>query len=128
MYTAPGWDTNGPARKAAHGGPSAEQVAETYKSADRAEKAKSAGLGYAGDGMVFLEFQHPVGAVTHTVGDHLKEGETTELGRWLKDRAEQRQLDLSEGKGGKSWEVNTLLRDGQVYENWTEIEVVEVDE
>ncbi|GAA5881954.1 hypothetical protein JCM3774_002087 [Rhodotorula dairenensis] len=121
MYTAPGWDTNGPARKPAHGGP---QPDELNPVADAAEKAHSAGLGYAKDGMVFLEFQHPVGAVLHTAGSD----QETELGGWLRERAERRELDLGEGKGGKSWEVDTLLRDGQVYENWTEIEVVEVDE
>lgn len=128
MYTAPGWDTHGPARKAAHGGPHRDELESAQPGVDKAEKAKSNGLGYAKDGMVFLEFQHPVGAAVHAAGAHLGEGDETELGRWMRERAQQRGLDLGEGKGGKSWEADTILREGQVYENWTEVEVVEVDE
>ncbi|BGP45283.1 hypothetical protein JCM10450v2_001101 [Rhodotorula kratochvilovae] len=115
VYTAPSLDGSGPARKETHGGRSGGE-------GTAAERAKSAGEGYGKDGAVFLEFQAPVGAAVHCAG--AVEGEEKAMKTWMRERAEGLGVDLGEGKGGRSWEADTLLRRGQVYENWTEVEVV----
>lgn len=116
VYTAVGLDSNGPARKAIHGGPT-----EINATAETAEKARSDGQGYPKDGIVFLEFHHPVGTVTHTAKQGL-EGET-ELGRWLQERAQKLGVEKD---GDRRWEYDTVLKKGQVYENRTEVEVLEL--
>ncbi|GAA5896983.1 hypothetical protein JCM6882_007322 [Rhodosporidiobolus microsporus] len=119
VYTAPSLDGSGPARKAAHGGPSydAESAVPQGESDRAAENAKQK-RGYGKDGAVFLEFHAPVGTVTKAksaVG-----GEQTELGQWMEEWAEGRKAR----EEGRTWEVDTVLKKGEVYENWTEVEVV----
>ncbi|GAA6030114.1 hypothetical protein JCM8097_009268 [Rhodosporidiobolus ruineniae] len=113
VYTAAGLDGSGPARKEAHGGPSEAAAKEGQPGAVE-------GRGYGKHGAVFLEFHAPVGAVVHAASASGKE--ETPLGAWLAERAEVRKAD-EEGRG---WERDTVLRRGQVYENWVECEVLAV--
>ncbi|GAA6047900.1 hypothetical protein JCM3770_006415 [Rhodotorula araucariae] len=124
VYTASALDGRGPARKPAHGGP----VAGPAREGTASERATSDGDGYGRDGIVFLEFQAPVGAAVHCAGDSDGDGvEASEMGRWMRERAEGFGVDLDTGASGRSWEADTLLRRGQVYENWTEVEVVRLE-
>lgn len=135
VYTAPSLDGTGPARKVAHGGPERGKGEEGEGRARAAkDRAKTEGEGYGKDGLVFLEFQAPVGAVVHAAGAPKEEkeeghegGERNELARWMRERAEKVGADLGEGKGGRSWEADGLLRRGQTYENWVEVEVVRLE-
>jgi len=126
VYTAPGLDGTGPVRKVAHGGP-ARADAKGGAASAASGRATSKGDGYGADSLVFLEFQAPVGAVVHAAGAQAGEGERPELARWMRERAEAQGVNLDEGKKGRSWEADTLLRKGQVYENWVEVEVVRLE-
>ncbi|GAA5902916.1 hypothetical protein JCM8208_006510 [Rhodotorula glutinis] len=126
VYTAPGLDGTGPVRKVAHGGPARDAEKDGAASA-AGERATSKGDGYGADSLVFLEFQAPVGAVVHAAGAQEGDGERPELARWMRERAEAQGVNLDEGKKGRSWEADTMLRKGQVYENWVEVEVVRLE-
>ncbi|GAA5901762.1 uncharacterized protein JCM6883_000386 [Sporobolomyces salmoneus] len=108
IYSAPGLDGSGPSKKSAH------QPKSTQSSGD--EK----GEGYGKDGALFIEFQQPVGTVSHTCAQDAKEG--NELKEWLGERFEK--MGMEEGERG--WEKDTLVRKGQVWESWVEVEVREL--
>lgn len=105
FYTAAHMDGSGPARKTLHVGEGEDGDGKQ---------------GYDGHGAVFLEFQHPVGTVVHSKEG--PEGEK-ELGKWVREWAEERKAR----EEGRAWEETTLLRKGEVYENWVEVEVVLFD-
>ncbi|GAA5863427.1 hypothetical protein JCM1840_007523 [Sporobolomyces johnsonii] len=101
IYTAPSLDGTGPARKAVH----------MQSPAD--EEGKQ---GYGAHGAVFLEFQQPVGTVMHTAVKGTEQG-ASELGRWLDERATKL------GRDERTWERDSVLRRGQVWESWVEMDV-----
>ncbi|GAA5837443.1 hypothetical protein JCM3766R1_000445 [Sporobolomyces carnicolor] len=98
IYSAPGLDGSGPIKKRAHGGE----------------------RGYDRDGALFIEFQQPVGTIVHTAAA-AAEANGNELAQWLSDRVERLSLD----REAKSWERDSLLRRGQVWESWVEVDVKE---
>ena len=98
IYSAPGLDGSGPIKKRAHGGE----------------------RGYDRDGALFIEFQQPVGTIVHTAAA-ASEANGNELAQWLSDRVERLSLDWE----AKSWERDSLLRRGQVWESWVEVDVKE---
>ncbi|BGP13245.1 hypothetical protein JCM10213_004985 [Rhodosporidiobolus nylandii] len=116
VYTACGLDSNGPARKEAHGGPAFEKSSSS--AAAGSEGGKTEGEGYAKHSAVFLEFHSPVGAFVHAQSSSGKE--QTPLGEWMDERAKERKAV----EEGRSWEVDTILKKGEIYENWVEAEVV----
>ncbi|GAA5831253.1 hypothetical protein JCM11251_007809 [Rhodosporidiobolus azoricus] len=118
VYTAPTLDGTGPPRKAAHGGPSYDSSSAPQGESDRAKEHKQKKQGYGAHSAIFLEFQHPVGTVNHAAS--ATGGEQTELGKWVEEWAEGRKAR----EEGRTWEVDTVLKKGEVYENWTEVEVV----
>ncbi|GAA5851069.1 hypothetical protein JCM8547_009171 [Rhodosporidiobolus lusitaniae] len=118
VYTASGLDGTGPARKALHGGPSGEEGRKGEEVPDPEDQQRNEG--YEKDSVVFLEFQAPVGAFLHAKKGEDGKGEKSELGQWMDERAKVRKSD-EEGRG---WERDTVLRKGQAYENWVEMEVV----
>ncbi|GAA5996886.1 uncharacterized protein JCM10292_006064 [Rhodotorula paludigena] len=127
IYTASHLDSHGPARKTAHGGPEADKAPASSAGESTEQGAEAKGEGYDREGMVFLEFQAPVGAVLHCAREGTQQGDS-ELGRWMETRAkDERKVDVGEGKDGRSWEMDTVLRRGQIYENWTEVEIIELD-
>lgn len=98
IYSAPGLDGSEPSVKLAH--------------QHEGEKKK----GYEANGALFIEFQQPVGTLSHTCAESAREG--NELQEWLERRWEE---------GGKreerTWEKDSLVRKGMVWESWVEVKV-----
>ncbi|GAA5918246.1 hypothetical protein JCM1841_005330 [Sporobolomyces salmonicolor] len=103
IYTAPSLDGTGPARKAVH-----RQAPDAGS-----DEGKQ---GYDANGAIFLEFQQPVGTVMHTAVKGAEQG-ASELGRWLDERATKL------GREERTWERDSVLRRGEVWESWVEVDV-----
>lgn len=98
IYSAPGLDGSGPLVKPAH---------------QRSQEEKK---GYSANGALFIEFQQPVGTLSHTCAESAREG--NELEEFLRKRWEERG-----GEESRSWEKDSLVRRGMVWESWVEVEV-----
>lgn len=103
IYSAPGLDGSGPTLKRAH----------------QQSQSQSSKKSYGKDGALFIEFQQPVGTLSHTCAEDAKEG--NELKKWLEDR--NKVLGYGEER---SWEKDSLVRRGQVWESWVEVEIKEL--
>lgn len=99
IYSAPSLDGTGPLRKDAH------------------QNSESKKKGYEANGALFIEFQQPVGTFTYTCAEDKKDG--NELESWL----ERRWKEEGGGDEGRTWEKDSLLRLGQVWESWVEVDV-----
>ncbi|GAA6059648.1 hypothetical protein JCM10212_004151 [Sporobolomyces blumeae] len=108
VYSAPGLDGTGPTRKLAH--------VHALSSADPSK-------GYQKDGAIFLEFQQPVGTIVHTATEEVRR-QGNELKTWLEERTDQLGMGDDAREGGlRSWERDSLLRKGQVWESVVEMDV-----
>lgn len=110
IYSAPGLDGSGPGKKSAH------QQHQKEEGSDEGKKK-----GYDKDGALFIEFQQPVGTLSHTCAIDAKPD--NELKKWLKKRVETLELEDAKEGGERSWELDSLLRKGQIWESWVEVEV-----
>ena len=97
IYSAPGLDGTGPLRKSAH-----QQSSEKK--------------GYEANGALCIEFQQPVGTLSHTCAESAREG--NQLKEWLEGRWRE-----GGAKEEREWEKDSLLRKGQVWESWVEVDV-----
>ncbi|GAA5936980.1 uncharacterized protein JCM15063_000117 [Sporobolomyces koalae] len=104
IYSAPGLDGTGPAKKRAH------------------SKVPLRQPGYDRDGALFIEFHQPVGTISHTCA--IDAEPENPLKRWLETRCRELGIEEETKEGGdRSWERDSLLRRGQVWESWVQVEI-----
>ncbi|GAA5969364.1 hypothetical protein JCM3765_001283 [Sporobolomyces pararoseus] len=118
IYSAPGLDGSGPARKLAH-----QKKTSTSTNAEDGEE-QSQKKGYEQNGALFIEFQQPVGTLSHTCAVDAKP--ENELKGWLEKRFDEMELGKDGQEEDKSWEKDSLLKRGQVWESWVEVEIKEL--
>ncbi|GAA6009822.1 hypothetical protein JCM11491_000828 [Sporobolomyces phaffii] len=113
IYSAPGLDGSGPAKKSAH---------ERAREDGQGREGDAKNRGYDRDGALFIEFQQPVGTVSHTCATTAEPGNA--LQQWLERRTDALGYgDTAQEGGAMSWERDSVVRKGQVWESWVEVQV-----
>ena len=106
IYSAPGLDGSGPTRKLAHQQQKKTLTTSTNSEDVDSEEKNEKKKGYEQNGALFIEFQQPVGTISHTCAVDAKPD--NELKGWLEKRFDEMELGKDSREDVKRREFNFL--------------------